>query len=88
MDNKDVIDILNALKNQYSLNKDICEALNLAIFSLDVQSNLLEDRKRLAMYELNCCDNFCFGDYSTGIYKCEWLNENDHCILKEWCKQK
>lgn len=88
MDNKNTIDILNTLKDQYSLSEDAYKALDLAISALNIQNSLLKDRKRLATYELNCCDNFCFGDYSTGIYKCEWLNENDHCILKEWCKQK
>lgn len=44
------------------------------------------ERDKIAQYELDACDEYCFGDSSTGIHECEWLDSNDRCKLKEWVK--
>lgn len=44
------------------------------------------ERDKIAQYELDACDEYCFGDSSTGIHECEWLDSNDRCKLKEWAE--
>ena len=42
------------------------------------------ERDKIAQYELDACGEYCFGDSSTGISECEWLDSNGRCKLKEW----
>ena len=44
------------------------------------------ERDKIAQYELDARDEYCFGDSSTGIHECEWLDSNDRCKLKEWAE--
>ena len=44
------------------------------------------DRGKLAQYELDVCEESCFGDLCVGISKCEWLDSKGHCKLKEWAE--
>lgn len=45
------------------------------------------ERDKIAQYELDACGEYCFGDSSTGIPECEWLDSNGRCKLKEWVKE-
>lgn len=44
------------------------------------------ERDKIAQYELDACGEYCFGDSSTGIHECEWLDSNDRCKLREWAE--
>lgn len=44
------------------------------------------ERDKIAQYELDACGEYCFGDSSTGIPECEWLDSNGRCKLKEWAE--
>ena len=44
------------------------------------------ERDKIAQYELEAWGEYCFGDSSTGIPECEWLDSNGRCKLKEWAE--